>query len=74
MLKPWLIDEEQKTAEKDLPDIYIRNCAVYVFKVKNIINGITYGERCFAYKMNEKSFVDINDILDFEFAEFLIKK
>lgn len=74
LLKPWLVDEEQKTAEKDLPDIYIRNCAVYVFKVKNIMNGITYGERCFAYKMNEKSFVDINNMLDFEFAEFLIKK
>ena len=32
VIKPWLVDEEQKTAEKDLPDIYIRNCAVYVFK------------------------------------------
>lgn len=74
LLKPWLVDEGEKTAETDLPDLYIRNCAVYVFKVKNIKNGSTYGERCVAYKMNERSGVDINDQLDFEFAEFLFKK
>lgn len=73
LLKPWLVDEGQNTTEKDLPHIYIRNCAVYAFKVKNIKNGITYGERCIAYKMNDQSAVDINDKLDFEFAEFLLR-
>ena len=74
MLKPWLIDEGQKTAEIDLPDIYIRNCAVYVFKVKNLNNDITYGKKCIGYKMNPESAVDINDMLDFEFAEYFFKK
>jgi CMP-N,N'-diacetyllegionaminic acid synthase len=73
VLRPWLIDEGQKTAEKDLPDIYIRNCAVYVFRVKNLKKDITYGEKCVGYKMKPESAVDINDMLDFEFAEYLIK-
>jgi CMP-N,N'-diacetyllegionaminic acid synthase len=74
MLKPWLFDEGQETAEKDLPEIYIRNCAVYVFKVKNLKKDITFGEKCIGYKMKSESAVDINDMLDFEFAEYLIKK
>lgn len=74
ILKPWLVDEGQKTAEKDLPEIYIRNCAVYVFKVQNLKKDITYGKKCVGYKMNPESAVDINDMLDFEFAEYLIKK
>ena len=74
ILKPWLVNEGQKTAEKDLPDIYIRNCAVYVFRVKNLKKDITYGEKCIGYKMSPESAVDINDMLDFEFAEYFLKK
>jgi len=74
ILKPWLIDEGQRTAEEDLPDIFIRNCAVYVFRVENIQKDITYGEKCIGYKMSPESAVDINDMLDFEFAEYLIEK
>ena len=74
ILEPWLVDEGQKTAEKDLPEIYIRNCAVYVFKVENLKKDVTYGEKCIGYKMKPESAVDINDMLDFEFAEYLIKK
>ena len=74
VLRPWLVDEGQKTAEKDLPDIYIRNCAVYVFRVKNLRKDITYGEKCIGHKMKPESAVDINDMLDFEFAEYLFLK
>ena len=38
------------------------------------MNVITDLERCFAYNMTPESAVDINDMLDFEFAEYLIKK
>ena len=74
ILKPWQVDEGHKTAQQDLPNIYIRNCAVYVFRVKNIKKGITYGKRCIGYRMNEQSGVDINDELDFKFAEYLFEK
>lgn len=74
ILKPWLVDEGQKTAEEDLPDVFIRNCAVYVFRVQNIKKGITYGKKCIGYKMSPESGIDINDMLDFEFAEYLVKK
>lgn len=74
VLKPLLIDEGQKTAEIDLSEIFIRNCAVYVFRVENLKNEITYGEKCLGYKMGPESAVDINDILDFNFAEYLLTK
>ena len=41
---------------------------------KYLNNDITYGKKCIGYKMNPESAVDINDMLDFEFAEYFFKK
>jgi CMP-N-acetylneuraminic acid synthetase len=73
-LQPWLVDEGQKTSAYELPDIYVRNCAVYVFKSDHIKNGITYGQKSLGYIMPIETSVDINDMLDFEFAEYLHNK
>ena len=74
-LQPWLVDEKQQTAAHELPDIYVRNCAVYVFKTQHLIQGNTYGNKSLGYIMPPETSVDINDIIDFEFAEYLyIKK
>lgn len=74
VLFPWLIDEEQRTAAHEIPKIYIRNCAVYVFRVAHIQKGITYGQKCLGYVMKPETAVDINDMLDFQFAEYLVQK
>lgn len=74
ILQPWLVDEGQKTSAHELPDIYVRNCAVYVFKSAHLKNGITYGQQSLGYIMPIETSVDINDMLDFEFAEYLYKK
>lgn len=74
LLEPWLVDEGQKTSAYELPDIFVRNCAVYVFKISNLIKGITYGNTTIAYIMPSESSVDINDPIDFDFAEFLFTR
>lgn len=73
-LQPWLLDEGQKTAAHELPDIYVRNCAVYVFKAELLKQGITYGEKSLGFVMPVETSVDINDMMDFEFGEYLYQK
>jgi len=41
-LKPWLFDEGQKTAAHELPELFVRNCAVYVFKTKLLKGWIAW--------------------------------
>tara|TARA_Y100000739_G_C20613388_1_gene470161 strand:+ start:2249 stop:2947 length:699 start_codon:yes stop_codon:yes gene_type:complete len=74
LLHPFSIDEKNNTSKHQLPKIYIRNCAVYVFKTINILNGITLGDKSLGYLMPPETAVDINSIMDFHFAEFLYKK
>jgi len=74
LLKPWLVDEQQKTAIQELPVVYTRNCAVYVFRTKNIRKGIILGDKSLGYIMPQHTSVDINDSLEFEFAEYLYTK
>ncbi len=73
-LRPWLVDEGQKTSAHELPDIFVRNCAVYVFKSAHLKNGITYGPQSLGYVMPVETSVDINDMIDFKFAEYLFKE
>lgn len=74
LLTPWLVDEKQKTAAQDLPDIYSRNCAVYVFRTENLKQGVTLGNKSVGYIMPQHTSVDINDPMEFEFAEYLHTK
>lgn len=73
LLEPWLVDEGQKTAVHELPDIFVRNCAVYVFKISNLLKGVTYGDNSLGYLMPAETSVDINDMIDFKFAQYLYK-
>ena len=73
-LKGWLIDEGQNTAEHEIPNLYVRNCAVYVFKSKNLKSGISYGDKCLGYDMGDDSLIDINTELDFDYALYRYKK
>lgn len=74
VLQPWLVDEGQKTSAHELPDIYVRNCAVYVFKTAHLRQGVTYGATSLGYVMPVETSVDINDMIDFKFAEFLVNE
>ena len=74
ILYPFIVDEKNKTSKHELPKIYVRNCAVYVFKVSNILNNITLGNKSLGYIMSPETSIDINTMLDFNFAEYLYKK
>lgn len=71
ILEPYLEEENGRMAEKDLPEIYVRNCSVYVSKRSVIAEGRIIGDKCLAYVMPRERSVDINDSMDFAFAEFL---
>lgn len=71
-LVPFLVDEEENTSANSLPKVYVRNCAVYVFRTQNILKkGILLGKQSVGYVMAPETSVDINSMIDFRFAEYL---
>lgn len=73
-LFPFLEEENGRMAEYELPEIYVRNCSVYASTIKTIQQNKIIGDDCRGYLMPSIRSVDINDLLDFEFAEFLMTK
>ena len=68
-----LIEEERgRMASEDLDEVYVRNGAVYASRTSIIEQGILLGEDCRAVVMPRERSLDINEKLDFEFAEFLL--
>ena len=51
--------------------IFVRNCSVYASKTKIIDRGKIIGDNCKGYEMPSHRSVDINNMSDFYFAEFL---
>ncbi len=75
VLEPYIEEEAGRFASQDLPDIYVRNCAVYVTWRKDLeVRRDVIGHKCLAHIMPDNTSVDINTMLDFEFAEFLYAK
>jgi CMP-N,N'-diacetyllegionaminic acid synthase len=54
-----------------LPELYVRNCSVYVTRRSVIERGALLGPDCRGYLMPRERSLDINDNLDLLFAEFL---
>jgi len=61
-------------AAHELPELYVRNCAVYVSRNSTITKGKIVGDHCMGYLMPREPSVDINDPIDFAFAEFLMQQ
>ncbi len=73
-LLPYLEDENGRMAAHELAELYVRNGSVYVSKLETIEHGTIIGEVCLGYEMPRERSIDINDPIDFEFAEFMIGK
>ena len=73
-LLPYLEEERGRMAAHELPELYVRNCAVYVTKRASIEAGALVPEESAGYVMPRERSVDINDGLDFAFAEFLLSR
>ncbi|MEM9544444.1 MAG: acylneuraminate cytidylyltransferase family protein [Bacteroidota bacterium] len=73
-LFPYLEEEKGRMAAHELSELYARNGSVYVSRITNIHEGKIIGDVCLGYEMPRERSLDINDKLDFEFAEYLINK
>jgi CMP-N,N'-diacetyllegionaminic acid synthase len=71
-LNPFLEEEGGRMAAHELPELYVRNCSVYVSTMENIHQGKIIGDHCLGFVMPRERSIDINDPIDFEFAEYLI--
>ena len=72
-LFPYFENESDLFAAEELPDVYIRNCSVYVSWIKTIQSGQIIGDDCRGVIMPRERSVDINDFFDFKYAEYLYK-
>jgi len=67
----YVEEERGRMAAHELSDLYVRNCSVYVSRVRTIEGGTILGNDSRAYVMPRERSVDINDELDWKFAQFL---
>jgi CMP-N-acetylneuraminic acid synthetase len=71
-LRPFIEEEHGRMAEHELPAVYIRNCSVYATRCSVIDDGQIIGGDCRGYVMPTERSIDINNELDYRFANFLV--
>jgi CMP-N-acetylneuraminic acid synthetase len=71
-LLPFIEEEKGRMTSYELPQVYVRNCAVYVTRLHVIQQGNIIGKDCRGFVMPAERSVDINEMIDFLFAEFLL--
>ena len=66
---------EDMRPRQELPDVYIRNGALYISKVEQIVEKKQFGTgRCVPFEMNESDSVNIDSEKDMFYAEVLLSK
>lgn len=74
-LIPFLEPEKGRLAADQLPVLYVRNCAVYLTRRKDLDSFIdVMGNTSVGYPMPAERSIDINEMIDFEIAEYLFNK
>lgn len=75
LIKPLFEEEGASSGRRqDSEKVYKRNAAIYLTKVECIMNDDLFGERSYGYIMPPERSVDINAPIDFELAEFYLKR
>lgn len=72
-LIPYFETENGRTAYHEMERIYVRNGSVYVSTLKLVDQGILLNDNCAAHIMPTSRSLDINDEMDWRFAEFMIQ-
>jgi len=74
-MKNFLKEEIKNKRSQDLPKYYRLNGAIYICKTDKFLEKNTFflDKNIYAYVMDRKSSVDIDDEIDFKLAEVLIK-
>lgn len=74
-LEYFLKEGKRITRRQELPKIYTLNGAVYVSKCDVLQKEMTFETKYITgYVMNKNNSIDIDDIIDFKFAELLMKE
>lgn len=74
LIDPPFVEAFEGQNRQELPPMYIRNGGIYLTKVDTIRKGSFKGKISKALVMPEKKSVNIDNIDDFEFAEWLMSK
>lgn len=73
--QPLNYDLDKMPKSQNLPDIYALNFALNIFEREYAIqNSSIVGRKPILFKLEELEAVDIDNEIDFEFAEFMYKK
>lgn len=71
----FLRPEVLGTNRQELPAFYRLNGSIYLADISFLMeSGSFYGQRTFAYVMPTRSSIDIDSLLDFNLAEFLLSR
>lgn len=72
----FIQEQYQNKRGQDLPIYYRLNGSIYAYTVTSIIRnrGVFYSDKVYGYVMEESRSIDIDNLFDFEFAEFLMSK
>lgn len=74
-LKDFLEETKVYTRRQDIPAVYRLNGAIYIAKTESLLkNRGWYTDSTLPFVMDKISSVDIDDMIDFRFAEFLMKE
>ena len=74
-LKDFLKENTFYTRRQDAPKVYRLNGAIYIAKIQVLLNiKDWYTKNTIPYVMDRMSSVDIDNMVDFKFAEFLMKE
>jgi CMP-N,N'-diacetyllegionaminic acid synthase len=73
-LLPFFEDERGRMSSAQLPQVFVRNCAVYVTRRDQIDAGMIVTDDSVGHVMPRQRSIDINDELDFAFCEFLCQR
>ena len=73
--KPLNYSEDNKPRSQDLPDIYAINSAINIISKDNMVKKRAFvGSTPFLFPIDAVEGLDIDNEIDFEFAEFMYKK
>ena len=74
-LKSFASWDERKNLRQLKPEFYARNGAVYAFRQGCLMeNDSIYGEKILPYVMAREDSIDIDEPIDVEFCEFMLKR
>lgn len=74
-LKEFIKSDKILSRRQDLPIVYNLNGAIYICKTEILLNKKSwYTNKTIAYVMDEIKSIDIDNDLDFRFAEFMMKE